>query len=773
MGNGLAQQEDDVAHANAGERTSAEVARLARVAAAEGCVLLTNDGTLPLKPNEEVAVFGRCALDWFYMGRGSGGSVHPPYASNLMDGLAHVGATYSHVLAQVYADWCTDQRNAADSGWWGHWPTHHPEMPVSTELAQAAACTARTALVVIGRCAGEDLDMPLAPGGYYLTDEEQALLATVTSTFERTVVVLNTTNVIDLSWVEALDRAPSAVMLAWAGGMEAGNAVADVLYGCVNPSGRLACTLARSYKDYPSSTTFGSKHKVDYLDDIFVGYRHFDTHAPQDVLFCFGHGLSYTTFSVEIMGVETTELAAMEQKTADYQAWDGTPGSAHIGVRVRVTNIGARAGRRTVLLWCQPPRGGIPKPVRILAAFGKTCELLPGESQVLELACSAKNLASYDKDSHAFVLDAGSYQLDCTGTATIVEVGQRVVVESCTPLCQSSDDLRERIVRNLPAPITANGSSSAKKPVLFDDVIDGRAALDDFVAGLSDKELEALTCGEGAMNSTLGTPGNAGAFGGVTPSLRKRGVPASICADGPSGGRLQRRCSLLPCATTLACTWDTDLVQRLYAATGNELRANGVDVLLAPGMNIQRDPRCGRNFEYFSEDPLVSGLMATAVVRGLQGVGVAACPKHFACNNQETRRNTSDSCVSERALREIYLRGFEICVRKARPALIMTSYNKVNGVWAHYSYDLATTVLRHDWGFGGVVITDWWMRPARSPEFPKLRNNAYRIRAGVDVLMPGSMSHVARVMERPKGISRAELQRSARRVLAFLVSKKG
>ena len=748
MGNGLAQRENEASEEGS---ANAETASLARQAAAEGCVLLTNDGTLPLSSEDEIAVFGRCQLDWFFMGHGSGGDVNATHTVNLIEGLQAAGIRYNRVLAKVYSEWCSTEENAADPGWWGHWPTHHSEMPVDAELAEAAAQTARTAVVVLGRTAGEDVDLPLTPGGYYLTDEERSLLDVVGTAFEHTVVVLNVGNLIDLLWTEELSDKISAVLVAWQGGMEAGSAVADVLFGKTNPSGRLAATAARSYEDYPSSATFGNKHHVDYSEDIYVGYRHFDTHAPQQVLFPFGHGLSYTRFEEEIVSVELYGNV--------------------VGTRIRVSNVGACPGRNAVPLWCEPPKGSIPKPSRTLAAFGKTEVLAPGESAQLDLVCDLKTLCSYDQEICAFVLEEGDYQFDCTDAASGIRIEERRIVEQCTSLCQSSDELRERILQNLPDELGAQTEETQGRRISFDDVREGTKTLDALVANLSQAELEALTCGEGLMNSKLGAPGNAGAFGGVTSGLRERGIPAAICVDGPSGGRLQRTCSLLPCATALACTWDQDLVRRLYGSVAKELRASNVDVLLAPGMNIQRNPRCGRNFEYFSEDPLVSGKMAAAVVRGLQDGGVSSCPKHFACNNQEMRRNTSDSRVSERALREVYLRGFEICVREASPDLIMTSYNKVNGVWAHYHYDLATTVLRNEWGFEGVVITDWWMRPARSPEFSKLHDNGYRLRAGVDVLMPGSMSHVLQVRSKPDGITHAELQRTARRVLTFLLSR--
>ena len=282
------------------------------------------------------------------------------------------------------------------------------------------------------------------------------------------------------------------------------------------------------------------------------------------------------------------------------------------------------------------------------------------------------------------------------------------------------------------------------------------------------------------MNHPLGAKGNAGIFGGVTESLRKKGVPPVVTTDGPSGLRLYEICSLIPIGTLLACTFDTALMERLFVKLGEEMVKQGSDVLLAPGMNIHRNPLCGRNFEYFSEDPYLTGKIAASIVRGIQSKDVSACPKHFACNNQEYKRSTNDSVLSQRALREIYLKGFEICVKEAAPKNIMTSYNKINGVWGHYHYDLAATILRSEWGYKGNVMTDWWMRSSASPEFPQLRDQAYRVRAGVDVLMPGGNRSRRRKPDgtllktygKSDGITLGEMQRCAKNVLRSVMAIK-
>jgi len=337
--------------------------------------------------------------------------------------------------------------------------------------------------------------------------------------------------------------------------------------------------------------------------------------------------------------------------------------------------------------------------------------------------------------------------------------------------------LKERILAGLPKEIPPTGD----KGYVLSDVVSGKVGLGEFVAQLSIEELEGLTRGDYIMGSPLGAPGNAGAFGGVTEALRKKGVLPVTTTDGPSGIRLTATCSLLPCGLALSSTWDTALVTELATHLGGELTEKGSHVLLAPGMNILRDPLCGRNFEYYSEDPILSGKIAAAMVMGLQKHGSSACPKHFVANNQEEHRTINDSRISERALREVYLKGFEICIKDAKPKNLMTCYNKINGVWGHYHYELCTTVLRGEWGYEGNVVTDWWMRPSVDPDFPDVFNDAYRVRAQVDVLMPGAADHVGTggdgsLLEsyaKEDGISLAEIQRSAMNNLRFVLHVAG
>ncbi|MHA6513501.1 glycoside hydrolase family 3 protein [Tessaracoccus sp. Z1128] len=785
--NGLSQQ--SAALVNMDRGVAPRLVELSRRAAADGVVLLRNEGAvLPLAGEVEVAVFGRVQCDWFTVGYGSGGDVKPPYRISLMEALREAGVAVNGELATTYASW--SEVNPPDEGYWGHWPRHFDEMPLDPGLVSRAAHTAGVALVVVGRAAGEDRESVLEKGSYYLTDAERAMLDAVVARFERVVVVVNTGNVMDLAWADDYGSRLAGLILAWQGGMEGSRALTDVLTGRVSPSGRLTDTIARRYEDYPSAGNFGHRDHNVYAEDVFVGYRYFETFAREAVQFPFGFGLSYSTF----------ELGAAEFTADDV-----------VRVSVEVRNVGNHAGREVVQLYVEAPDGALGKPARALVAFAKTAVLAPGAGERLGLSVPVTALASFDDGGatghrSAWVLEPGSYTIyigaDVRGAEPVgvVEVPELCVVEQLEEACAVDPaaafrrmavqrtggaatvgwedvpvrtvDLRRRILDGLPAEVPVTGD----RGIALGEVAAGGRTMEEFVAQLSDEELEALTRGHGRMNSPLGAPGNAGVFGGTLDSLRAKGVPAVTCTDGPSGIRLSAYASLLPSGTTLASTWDPALVRELAAEHGREMLAKGSDVLLSPGMNIHRDPLCGRNFEYFSEDPLVTGRMAVAVVGGVQSQGVAACPKHFAANNQETNRSHNDSRVSERALREIYLKGFEMVVKEAQPQTIMTSYNKINGVWAHYHYELVTTILRGQWGYEGMVMTDWWMQHSRDPHFPGLWDSAYRVRAGVDVLMPGSTvdgmrrgkdRSLSRSLAKPDGIGRGEIQAVAGRVLRF------
>ena len=777
----LAQEQ---AHHNPVKKVTPGMPELLRSVAAQGAVLLENR-VLPFPEGSRVSVFGRCQIDWFCTGYGSGGDVNMPYQVGLLEGLRCCGGlTVNRELAEIYEHWCAE--NPVGGEVWGAWPRFHPEMPLTRELTERAAKDSDQAVVVIGRSSGEDRENALEEGSFYLTAREREMLKLVTERFPNAVLVLNIGAVMDLSFVK--EYSFGAVLIAWQGGMESGNAVADILCGRVNPSGRLTDTVGMTYADYPSAAHFGGLERNEYYEDIYVGYRWFETFARERVLYPFGYGLSYTSFSREVL-----------------------PGPDALTYRVRITNTGSRPGRDTVFLFAEKPSGALGNPARELQDFGKTRLLAPGESQELPLRTDCYRLSSFDEGGdtghkNCYVLLQGDYRLYVgenvraageVGTYTVAQTRViRELTEAAAPqkpfpiltrvngnrgegaAAAKTKDLRAVILSALPEgkPITGDRGWKLR------DVKEGRVSLEDFTAQLSLEELEAISRGAYVMGHPWGARGNAGIFGGVTESLRDKGVPPVVTTDGPSGIRLYDSCSLMPIGTLLACTFDTELVENLFAHVGQEMVDRGSDVLLAPGMNIHRNPLCGRNFEYFSEDPYVSGKIAAAAVRGIQSQGVSACPKHFACNNQETRRQFNDSVVSQRALREIYLKGFEICVKEAAPKNIMTSYNKINGVWGHYHYDLVQTILRQEWGYRGNVMTDWWMQPSVSPEFPQLRDNAYRVRARVNVLMPGGSCYEDRSFRpdgtlletygTPGGITLGELQLCAATVLNCVMELK-
>lgn len=771
----------------AAEKTyTPEMQAALRRVAAEGAVLLENNGILPLKEGTTVSLFGRVQHNWFYTGYGSGGDVNRPYAVNLIAGIRNCEKLkLNEELAVKYEKWCSE--NIINDSIWGMWPRFYPEMPLDDITTVNASRNSDCAVVVIGRSSGEDRENVLQKGSYYLTDDEKKILDSVTACFENVIVLLNIGSIIDMSWLKRYEGKIGAVMIVWQGGMESGNAVADLLCGKVNPCGRLTSSVAESFGAYPSSMNFGGKDYNYYTEDIYVGYRFFETFRKDSVVYPFGYGLSYTDFSY-----------ACEDVKADDKGFV---------FRINVSNTGDCRGKGVCQLYLSKPIGMLGNPARELVSFGKTKLLSSGESECIEANIGLYQLASYDESGKtgkksAYVIEKGEYSFylgsnvrsaekvfsyyqnetvvyeqltECIppektfGVMTAKEINGAVTVVF-EPCADRKGELKTRILEALPAAVPFTGDKGYK----LSDVKSGNITMDEFVAQLDLNELEALTRGDYTMGSALGAPGNAAVFCGVLKSLRDKGIPAVTTSDGPSGIRLRASCSLIPIGTLLASTFDIETVREVYSLVAEEMKAKGSDVLLAPGMNIMRSPLCGRNFEYYSEDPYLTGKIGAAAVKGIQSFGGSACPKHFACNNQEYKRTTNDSRVSERALREIYLKGFEICIKESKPDNIMTSYNKINGVWSYYNYDLCTAVLREEWGYEGNVMTDWWTRKGRSPDFKFIRDQAYRIRAQVDVLMPGGDRSGKR---RPDGtllykldhggITLGEIQRSAKNILRF------
>lgn len=779
-----------------------------RKASCEGIVLLKNDrNMLPFLSSDNISIFGRCQIDYYRSGTGSGGAVNVEYTSNLLDALRQQkDVRINEELAAVYESWIREHPFDNGGGAWAAEPWYQEDMPVSDELAASASENSNKAIVVFGRTAGEDQDNAPVEGSFLLTREELGILHTVTKHFDQVAVVLNVSNIIDMSWLDTLEYKDHicSVLYSWQGGSEGGNACACVLSGDVNPSGKLADTIASSIDDYPSTKNFGDEKENIYQEDLYVGYRYFETFAPEKVLFPFGYGKSYTDFELRGSGFQVS----------------GSGKDTRIKVCVEIRNKGLKyAGKEVVQLYVEAPQGALGKPSRSLAGFAKSSLLAPQESEKLQIEVSVTALASYDdsgKTGHksCWVLEPGVYRFylgtdvrsaepvcddkdtfylnDCLVTEQLEEAlaptksyqrirpGQRKengtyeIAYEETP--RHTISMAERICENLPADMPITGD----RGITFRDVRDKKVELSEFVAQFSKEELSRIVRGEG-MGSPLVTPGTASAFGGVAKSLRHYEIPAACASDGPSGIRMDSglKATQLPIGTLLACTWNPALVEALYELEGRELLSNRVDTLLGPGINIHRNPLNGRNFEYFSEDPLLAGRFAAAVTRGIGRKGPAATVKHFACNSQEQGRNTANSVVSERALREVYLKGFELAVKEGQARSIMTSYNPINGHWSASNYDLCTTVLRRDWGYTGIVMTDWWakMNDPVAGGTAGVTNTAAMVRAQNDLYMVVTNKgaeenaygdNTLEAIEEGK-LTTGELQRSAMNILNFIL----
>lgn len=696
-------------------------AAAARQAAAEGIVLVRNEGrALPLRPGERLSVFGRIQSHYYKSGTGSGGSVRAPYVTGILDALERDGSVVlNRKLLQTYQEWEKRHPFEEGTGWAGE-PWCQEEMPISEALAAEAAAQSDAALVMLGRTAGEDKDNKAEKGSFLLTDVEEDMLQKVCRAFSRVVVALNTGNIMDMKWVDQYK--PQAVLYAWQGGQEGGNALTDVLTGKVNPCGRLPDTIAADIADYPSTANFGDPKKAVYQEDIYVGYRYFETFAPQKVLYPFGFGLSYTEFEQKLLSASFADES--------------------VRLSAEISNRGDLAGKDVVQLYVKKPNGSLGQPARVLVEFGKTKLLAPGEKQVLSFAIPLEQLASYDDSGvtghpYAWVAEEGRYTvfmgenvreakevfafdlpetrvvMQCVQALAPVEEfmrlkndGYGIPVWEKAPL--RTYDLAGRIAAGAPGTEDYPAYTQDRGYRLW-DVADGKVSMEEFLAQLSDEDLSHMAKGEG-MCSPKVTPGTAGAIGGLTKKLQDFGIPVICCSDGPAGIRMESEAKAfsLPNGACLAGTFDRELNRQLFAWEGMELRYHNIDTLLGPGLNLHRNPLNGRNFEYFSEDPFLTGQIAASQLAGMHSFGVTGTVKHFAGNNQETGRFTLNSVVSERALRELYLKGFEIAVKEGGAFCVMSTYGAINGIWTAGNYDLLTEVLRKEWGFRGIVMSDWW-----------------------------------------------------------------
>lgn len=744
-----------------------------------GIVMLKNDGALPLKQGGTAAVFGRIQLHYYKSGTGSGGMVNVSKVIGITDGLLDAGYKLDEQLLNAYREW--DEQNPFDYGeGWGGEPWSQKEMPLTDELVGGAASRADAAIVIIGRTAGEEMDNKLEKGAFLLSDLEEDMLRRVTSAFDKTVVLLNTGGLIDMSF---MDRYPvSAVMYVWQGGMVGGAGTAAVLTGEVSPSGKLPDTIAYEISDYPSDKFFGSGDMDCYGEDIYVGYRYFETFAKDRVRFPFGFGMSYTSFDI----------------TASDFKLDGNKVTGSVNVK----NTGSTPGREVVQIYCSAPQGKLGKPARVLCGFDKTRTLQPGESQTLSFEIPLESVASYDDSGvtghkSAWILEQGGYVFyagadvrsaseaysltlpetvvrQCKSALGPLTAFKRMVNSGGKPEFEDVPLTGEAFPHDhakLPAEIPQTGD----RGIRLADVVNGKNTLEEFTAQLTDYDLSCIIRGEG-MGSPKVTAGTAAAFGGVSDTLTALGIPCACCDDGPSGMRLDcgTKAFSLPNGTLLASTFDRPLMTELFTFMGLEMHTNQVDCLLGPGMNIHRHPLNGRNFEYFSEDPYLTGEMASAELAGLHSTGAEGTIKHFCGNNRETRRHFLDSVISERALREIYLRGFEKAVKKGGAKSVMTTYGQVNGVWTAGNYDLVTGILRDDWGFDGFTMTDWWANINRRGKAPDKSDFAAMAMAQNDVYMvtaDGAACNDNTLDSLKSGeLTRGELQRNAMNILRFLTT---
>lgn len=770
---------------------------LSREAAREGMVLLKNErNILPLKKGSRIALFGKGSFDYVKGGGGSG-DVTVSYTCNLYDGFRQLSDRVSvfEELSAFYRENVKQQYAA------GRVPgmTVEPEIPEGL-LRRARAC-ADTAVISICRFSGEGWDRKIAgtesgsigdktqkmsavsdeifeDGDFYLTHGEKAMVEAVTGIFDRVIVVMNVGGMVDTTWFKENEKIQAALM-AWQGGMEGGLAAAELLTGMDNPSGKLSDTFAGRLEDYPSTGNFHeSEDHVDYTEDIYVGYRYFETipEAAGKVNYPFGFGLSYTKFDLGVPVVERED--------------------GQFSVSVEVCNTGEMPGKEVIQVYYSAPQGKLGKPARELAAFRKTGLLAPGETQRVILHFQMNDMASYDDlgkvKKAAYVLEKGEYRFyigtsvrDTLEADYVMELKEDIIAEQLSGRLMPTQ-LKSRMLSNgqyedlpLGEPVDTDANILEKQdpdtvdgyaPVvkyrvrkhlwkkaecrLLHEIAEGALSMDDFLAQLSDEQLADLLGGQP-------NTGVANTFG--FGNLPEYGVPNIMTADGPAGLRIQPECGVCttawPCATMLACTWNPELAERVGEAGGAEVKENNIAVWLTPAVNIHRSPLCGRNFEYYSEDPLLTGKMASAMVTGIQSNHVAASVKHFALNNKETNRKNSDSRASERAIREIYLKAFEIIVKEAKPWSIMSSYNMINGRRASENRELMEDILRGEWGFDGMVTTDWWTFGEHYKE----------VKAGNDVKM--GCGYTERIMEAmEKGaVTRKELEICAGRVLGLIL----
>ncbi len=788
--------------------------KLAREAAAESIVLLENDGVLPIAPGK-LALYGAGAEYTIRGGTGSG-EVNVRHSVSVLEGLEAAGFSVctKDWIGRYDAQWQAGKAAfvAAQRKKLWHFSAHVLAELMAAEYAYPSGdpltpqelkqTGTDLCIYVLSRQSGEGKDRRDEPGSFRLTDTEIRNLRLCAETFSRFVLVMNCGAPIDLSPLEEIEGINALVYMNQLG-MEGGNALADVLTGRVTPGGRLAVSWPKRYADVPFAGEFGQpeQNAAEYKEGIFVGYRYFDSFAVQP-RYPFGYGLSYTDFR---MGDPEVELR-----------------NAEVRFSVRITNTGKLPGRQTLQLYASCPEEGLNKEYQRLAAFGKTHCLNPGEAEDLTLSFPFSALAVYDERTAQTVLEPGDYLLRLGSSSrdtlkiACLRLARRVVLSQHRNLCAAA-----KPVQTLTAPKREPEDLShipviEVDPTAFERVSYDYAELalrfspevEAHLARFSIEDMARFCAGTGLFGENRGfrVPG---AVGHTTTAYRKDGIPNRELCDGPAGLRLQRRSTMdkkgkikavdasislyeylprwvrglllgdpekdpvlyqyvtgFPVSAALAQSWDRVLLRRIGEAVGEEMREYGVSWWLAPAMNLVRNPLCGRDFEYYSEDPLLTGLLAAAITEGVQETpGCYVTVKHFAANSQEENRYFVSSQVDERALRELYLRGFELAVRQSGPKALMTAYNKINGVYCANNRELCTELLRKEWGFDGVVMTDWLSTGKdRAAE-------GLCPMSGVDLIMPGGKSTVKAQLRAEKDgtLFQPALRQSCGRVLSLLL----
>lgn len=730
---------------------------VSRRLAAEASVLLRNEGgALPLKKGEKIALFGRNQCDTF---KGGGGAADlwavkcQPYC----DGLEELCPVYKPLL-KTYRAISKANYDPSLNKFHNSFNLHRhylPEARISGAQVDTAAAACDTAVVFFGRFVIEGVDQKDERGQYRLTEEEEHLLGQVTETFKKTVLVLNVPGAIDLSF---LDRFPvDAIVHNFYPGHLAGYAMADILYGKVPPCGRLPFSWAKTLAEYPTNEGFATE-KIVYSEGLYMGYRYFDT-FQKEVVFPFGFGLSYTTFEQKVLSCEIDKTV--------------------VTIKVAVTNAGGYRGREVVQCYLSAPDGRLEKPYQVLCDFQKTGWLKPGDTEAVTLRFDLLDFTSYCEEYAAYILEKGDYILRVgrhsrdTAAVCTIAVGTDFVhkkvlnrltppepvkelkktarpVEATEGLLRLTADCSALETRNLTHPPVYEDPPK-RGNFTFSDVMAGRCTPEDLAACLNDEQLALLMTGDGfSKQHQMGVDEKpiVDGEGTHTHQVTELGIPSSVMQDGPNGVRgttylspplppdeelSGRDCVYYPCATAQAATWDRELLEKMGREIAVDLDKIGYNGLCAPGVNLQRSMLCGRNFEYFSEDPYLAAQMAAAVIRGVQfrpdgtPTGRYAVLKHFACNNSEQKRLVSDSILTERTARELYLRTFEYVLQLCEPGSIMTAYNKLNGEYAAARADLLDGICRYEWGYTGWIMTDWGV----------LSPDGACLAAGVDTCMPG------------------------------------